>query len=476
MAKDTRSKKVDLSINGFIQPHNKDLEKYVIGYMLINGTKVSEVMETLVPNDFYVQANVIIYQAIIDVSKITTPDLMMVAQKLMERGEVDAIGGIFYLTTCTNEVISDTHIKPYCISIKDMSIKRQLYKLSMETSSEVIVGGSDALELLYSLEGKLKEVNKTVNDLKVVSNNEVGLSVVKDFEDSVYKAQNNIVDENAVYTHIPEWDAINGKLFPGLYVVAGRPGMGKGVHMTQLAINMGKRYNVGIVNGEMTNEQLFRRLATNLKGLDNFVFKKNPKFVTDEEREILREGIEEALQLKLHIEDSRFISKIEPKMKSWVRNYGVKVILADFLTLFKCPPEITKYMSPTDQTNYILNSFVDTAKSEKVPIILYAQMNREILGRHGVKEPNLADLKQSGSIEELAFQVSFLHRPEYYDETAVMDELGESTKGLMHQIIAKHRDGSLGRIKLRADLTCSKISSWETNKYIDFDKQKDLHF
>jgi replicative DNA helicase len=223
-----------------------------------------------------------------------------------------------------------------------------------------------------------------------------------------------------------------------------------------------------VINGEMTDEQLFNRIACNLKGIDNFLFKKNKKYVTDEEINLLREGMEEAVNLKLHVENARRIDKIKNKIKIWVRQYGVKVVLADFLTLFRVPPEVGKYMGKTEEVDYILQVFTDLCKELKIPIILYVQMNREILGRHGVKEPNLGDLKQSGSIEELAFQVSFLHRPEYYDSSAKQDEMGEDISGLMYQIIAKHRDGKLDKIKLRANLAQSQVREWDSEPMLPF--------
>ena len=171
--------------------------------------------------------------------------------------------------------------------------------------------------------------------------------------------------------------------------------------------------------------------------------------------------MEEAMNLNIRLEDKRRIDTIANKIKLWKQQDDIQCVLADFLTIFQVPPEHERYMTDTQKVNYVLNVFVNLAKDLKIPIILYAQMNREILGRHGKKEPNLADLKQSGSIEELAYQVSFLHRPEYYDPTATVDEDGNDIKGLMYQIIAKHRDGRVGRIKMKATLEKSQLSEWD---------------
>jgi len=298
----------------------------------------------------------------------------------------------------------------------------------------------------------LDKANKLIDDFK------------KDFPGDYPKykltSKNNIVDEDLIYTGFEEWDKINGSLFPGVYIVAGRPGMGKGVHLTEMACRMGVKHEIGIINGEMTDEQLLTRIGCNLLDVDNFLFKKNPKYITEKEQELVAEAMNETLKLKLHIENNRYINKIENKIKYWIDKYGIKCVLADFLSLFKVPKELERYFTDKQKIDYCLEKFVALAKDYKIPIILYVQMNREILGRHGSKEPNLGDLKNSGSIEELAFQVSFLHRPEYYDANALTDEMGEDTKGLMYQIIAKHRDGELARLKYKAVLKSSKLEDW----------------
>jgi replicative DNA helicase len=179
------------------------------------------------------------------------------------------------------------------------------------------------------------------------------------------------------------------------------------------------------------------------------------------DQEMVRRCMEASIQLKLFLDDNRDISRIANKIIQWKKE-GVRVILADFLTAFTVPEDMAKYMNPRQQVNYILSTFVFLSKELGIPIILYAQLNRQNLQRKN-GEPNLGDLKESGSIEEFAFQVSFLHRPEYYDPNASEDEWGEDVKGLMYQIIAKHRDGILDRIKYKAQLNLSKLYDWENS-------------
>ncbi len=474
-----KKKDVDISqlLFGKTPPNATDIEKAVLGTILLNPKCLSIVKEVINENDFYLLKHQIICRAIFEISEKSIADFMLVAQWVNDKGLAEDIGGIFEISKLTDRVTNDINVKQYCLVIKQKSAQRRLIDLGSHILNLASDHNEDIFDTLIVAENKLKGINNELQGLNNISLATIGMNVITNFDDRVYKAKNNIVDEKSIYTGIKEWDEINGSLFPGLYVIAGRPGMGKGVHMTELICRMGKKYEIGVINGEMTDEQLLKRIGCNLLNIDNFLFKKKPENVTEQEQDLLKQAMEEAINLKLHIENSKHIHKIANKIRLWVESYGVKCILADFLTMFKVPPELKKYFTKTQEVDYILDIFVDLCKELNIPIILYAQMNREILGRHGVKEPNLADLKQSGSIEELAYQVCFLHRPEYYDEKSDVDEFGESTKGLMYQIIAKHRDGkSNHKMKLKSELQYSKLNDWEEAKLIQFDKNKDTPF
>lgn len=455
---------------GKMPPNSVDVEKDVLGYLLVDYKLVIDAKSILVADDFYKEAHKIIYQAICDVSEYGAVELRLVAENLKDNGKLDEIGGVYELVKLTNDVTQTLNLKKYCFIIKQKSISRKLIQLSGEVLTRSYEEKDDVFSVLEDTEFKLKKINHELSEIKVTPLENVAMNVIERFDTKVYNAKNNIVDENEIKTHFSDWDKINGSLFNGLYVVAGRPAMGKGVHLTELCCRMGKHYNIGVINGEMTNEQLLTRIGCNLLNIDNFLFKKDPRYITEEEQELVKLAMNEALNLKLHIDNNRQIEKIANKIRLWVSKYNVKCVLADFLTLFKVREELERYYTDKQKVDYILNVFVDLCKELKIPIILYVQMNREILGRHGTKEPNMGDLKSSGSIEELAYQVSFLHRPEYYDPNSIVDENGNDTKGLCYQIIAKHRDGETGRLRLKAKLQCSQMSEWDFRPLISIDE------
>jgi replicative DNA helicase len=467
---DKKKKSIDLStlVYGKVPPQAREVEEIILGCLLIDNGCVSTVKELLNHEDFYLDAHQKICKAIFKVSESNVPEIILVVEELRSSDELDIVGGIYAVMQLTSKVTNTVNIKKHCLIVKERSIKRRLIKFAGIIINDAYEDSEDVFDLLSNAESELKAVNNELSDMKITPISNVAMRVIDKFDNRVEKARQGIDDKDSIYTGMKEWDDINGSLFNGLYVIAGRPAMGKGVHMTELICRMAKKYEIGIINGEMTDEQLLTRIGCNLMSIDNFLFKKNPSQVTTQEQELLHEAMNEALTLKIHIEQSRYIHKIANKIRLWVEKYGVKCVLADFLTLFKVPPELDKYYTATQRVDYILDIFVGLCKEVKIPIILYVQMNREILGRHGTKEPNLGDLKQSGSIEELAYQVSFLHRPEYYGEKG-QDEMGEDTQGLMYQIIAKHRDGMVGRMKHKAILQCSQLKNWGSSGLISND-------
>lgn len=467
---DNKKKKRSVSFDmgnmmfGKVPPQAKELEEAVLGAIMLEKSAYDEVASVLKPHIFYVDAHQRIFKAMQALAKKNMPiDLLTVVEELKTTEELDMVGGPYYVTRLTNAVVSSANIVAHSRIVMQKWIQREMIRISGEIIGDAYEDSVDIFELLQQAEERVKEVNFEIDETRTTSVANVAKNVIERFEKRAYYGQKNEPNPNDVFTGIPEWDRINGPMFPGLYVICGRPGMGKGVHMTELLCRMGKNHPVGCINGEMTNEQLLVRIGCNLLNLDNFLWKKPPNQITEEDKKNVYLAMQEAINLKLFIDDGRYIDRIANRIKRWVERDGVKAVLADFLTIFKVPESVERYLTDTQKVNYIIDVFTNLAKKLKIPIILYVQMNRENLKRTGSHEPTLSDLKQSGAIEEYAFQVSGLHRPEYYDPDAITDEFGESTKGLMYQIILKHRDGLLGKIKYKALLNSSKLEDWDEN-------------
>lgn len=461
--KQRRKNTVDLSnlVYGKVPPQAREMEEAVLGAILLEKEAFSEVDNILRDFCFYVDSNQRIYRTISEMKNKYLPvDILTVAEKLKDQEELDMIGGPYYLTKLTNVVVSSANIVSHAKIVFQKFIKRQIINVTGELINDCYDDSSiDPFDLLDEAITKLK----AIYDLLTTDNvnlADVAISIITELEERMKYAQLGIQNPRDVFTGIEQWDNINGSLFPGLYVCAGRPGMGKGVHMTESICKSAKQDPVGVINGEMTNKQLLIRIGCNMLQLNNFLWKKKGHEITVEDMIDVNSAMEEASTLKLFVHDKRDAHGIRKKIRYWVTKCGVKKVYIDFLGMLTLSEDYSKYKSETEITNYILDILISCCKDFEIPIILYVQLNRELY-KSGNKEPNLSHLKQSGKIEELAYQVSFFHRPEYYDPENPVDEMGFSTKGLMYQIVAKHRDGVLGRLKYKFLPQFSKLDDWD---------------
>jgi replicative DNA helicase len=463
------------AILAHVPPHATELESAVLGAILLEKSAFEQISGLLKPECFYSEANRKIFSAMEWLANRAQPiDLYTVIEQLRFREELDAVGGPYYVTRLTNDVVSSANIVAHARILYQKHLQRKLIDIAGQSLSQAQADATDAFDLLDKTLTQLGDLNHDIQSKRTVQVVDESIRVVTDLHNRVMLAREGKEDPSAIYTGIRDWDRINGRLFPGLFIVAGRPGMGKGVMLTELVCRMGTNFPIGVVNGEMTNQQLLIRIGCNLKGIDNQLWKKNPEWITDEELQLVYEAMQEAQGLKLHIEDNRYIHTIAAKIRKWVERDGVKCVLIDFLTLLKVHEDMARYLTDTQRLNYILDVLVGLCKELNVPVILFCQLNRDLYKRGGNKEPNLADLKGSGNIEEYAYQISFLHRPEYYDITE--DELGESTKGLLYHIIAKHRDGKLDRLKFHFVPQCSQLRDWQVSPINDWSTLTDNPF
>lgn len=462
MDNNRKNNKIIYNNFGKVPPNAIDLEKAILGAILLEKDAFQKAYELLRPEYFYTESHKRIFKSFERLSKLYHPiDTLTVVEDLRNSEELELIGGGYYLIQLTNGVFSSANIQTYSRIILEKHIQRELIRIGSNGINDAYEDRSDVFELIDNLESELKIINRSILDTKKINIEKISFSVISDLTDRVYMSRNKIENTKDVYTGFPDWDRINGALFNGLFVIAARPAMGKSTHLVELACRMGKRYKVGIINGEMTNKQLLIRIGCNLKNINNFLWKRNPDSVTDEELQLVSDAMDSANELNLLLDDHTNIDKVVNKIKIWVEEEGAQVILVDVLSKFKVSEDKKRYMNDLQEINYVLNEFDSCTRRFGVPIILYAHLNRELYKR-GSKEPNLSDLKGSGNIEDFAFQVSFLHRPEYYEPDVLVDENGEDIKGLCYQMIAKHRDGETGKIKYKARLAYSQMKEWES--------------
>lgn len=466
MNKDRKQRKqspmdIGTMVYGKVPPQAKDLEEAILGVMMLESDSGYTVKNILYPDDFYVESHKRICRAIYDLlENHVVPDIFTVAEALRSKDELEMVGGPYYITKLTNSVVSSANIVSHSRIIKQKSIMRKVIEFSGNAINLAYDDTVDPFDALSEVEQEIFKINQDIEETRSVTLDQIAVKVAQGHAERVSAEGNPDKEKNYLRSGIRAWDIINGYFRPaGIYVVAARPGMGKTDFLIQLVCNIGQRAPVGFVSAEMSDEEICQRCISNLAELDNIYWVKSGSSITKEENEKMMKGIRKFIELQLQIESrTNRIDRITSKMKFWVKKLGVKIVLIDFLQILTIAQDIAKYMTEVQALNYILEAIRTTAKELAVPVVLLSQLNRELYKR-GNKEPGLSDLKGSGKIEEIAYQISFLHRPEYYEITA--DDMGESTAGLMYQMILKHRGGKTDpRVKHHYIPKFSKVAEW----------------
>lgn len=460
---------------GKLPPQAKELEEAVLGAIMLERNAFSEVSQMLRAEHFYVEAHQLIFKAIQNLEKKSWQcDLMTVVDELRTMGKLDEVGGAYAVTKLTNSVVSAAHLQTHSRIIIQKFIHRELIRVSAQTLSEAYNEGNDVFDMLNNANNTFYKINYEIENINTMPLDVMAINYIQRRK-SMHSKEGNLL-----YTGFSEWDKLNGALFRGgIYFIAGRPGMGKTAFVVEMIKKMAAFIPVGFINLEMTNDQIVQRLISNIKEINNYEFKKPLEDAPEWLNERVYQGMQDFINLKLHIESRSGITieQIVAKLKYWKYKHNIQVAIIDFLQIIGYSEERMRYHTDLENMNYTLDRISHTAKELDIPIILLSQLNRDLYKRGGNKEPDLADLKGSGKIEEIAYQISFLHRPEYYG--ILVDESGESTKGLCYQIIKKHRDGELRKIKHKFEGQYSRFSDWDTPIFDapkSFDKDDDIGF
>lgn len=432
---------------GRLQPQAPDLEEAVLGAIMLEKDAYSLVSDILKPECFYEKKHEKIFGAIVDLAVKQEPiDMLTVTEQLKKRGDLEDVGGPFYIAQLTSKVASTAHIEYHSRIIAQKYLARELITFTATIQSEAFDETSDVEELMQEAEGKLFEISQRNLKKDVTQIN----PVIKDAMSQLKEA----AKQKGGLTGIPSGFEALDKMTAGwqksdLIIIAARPAMGKTAFVLSMAKNMAINYNqaVAIFSLEMSNVQLVNRLIVNVCELPGEKIKSGN--IADHEMKMVDKKIQILFDKPLFVDDTPSLSVFELRTKArrLVREHGVRCIIIDYLQLMNASG--MAFGSREQEVSTISRSLKGLAKELNIPIIALSQLNRGVESRQGVegKRPQLADLRESGAIEQDADMVCFIHRPEYYKIT--QDELGNSLVGLAEIIIAKHRNGAVGDVRLR---------------------------
>jgi len=440
---------------GKLPPMALDLEQAVLGSILIENTAMMFVADILRPEMFYKESHQLIFKAAQEISISGDPlDLMTVMQKLRKNGDLEKVGGAFYLTELTDRVVSSVNIEYHSRIIAQKFMQRELIRLSSITINDCYDETKGVFDILSTYETERDNIVNHVSSRKEVSQKQVVNEVLADM---AKKAAMGVKDVTGVDTGNDDMNALTGGWQPSdLIILAARPAMGKTAYALKKAVNaarIGKP--VAIFSLEMAKEQLIHRI---MSFETNISLEKIKKLKLDDaDWHILHSKQNELAELPIHWDDTPGLTLIElsAKAKRLKRLHGVEMIVIDYLQLITVHGK-----SRFDAVSEISRGLKILAKELMIPIIALSQLSRAVESRPGnSKRPMLADLRESGSIEQDADMVIFLYRPEYYGNTE--DEEGRSTAGMAEVIIAKHRNGSTDTVLYNFKGSTTNFSSWD---------------
>ena len=442
----TRKKQADLDSIGLEMgnrpPQAPDFEEAVLGALLIEPSCVDEAMDELTPSCFYDPRHRTIFEAMVQlVNEHVAIDLLSVSQKLGALGRLEEVGGNSALALLSQKIGAAVNVEYYIKVLKQKNIQRDLISASYDILKNSYDDSVDVDELIDSAQTKIysaiqSSVKKDVQ--------EVG-SVIKQVMDRIEEMQTK-TGLSGVPSGYSSIDRITMGWQPSdLIILAARPSVGKTAFALNIERNAAVDHNmpVAVFSLEMPASQLVSRLMISETGLPADKIKGGVK-LDEYDWEQLEYRLKSLSKAPLYIDDTPSLPVMEfrTKAKRLVKSKGVRMIIVDYLQLMQGPAELRGFRE--QEVAAISRTLKATAKELNVPIMALSQLSRNAVQRTGSNgKPQLSDLRESGSIEQDADMVIFVHRPDYLG-------LSESPEGKEHTeiIIAKHRNGSVADVPM----------------------------
>lgn len=430
---------------GKLPPQAVDLEEAVLGALMLEKDALAAVIDILKPEIFYKDAHQQIFSAIQRLFSKSEPiDILTVTNELKQSGELEIVGGPFYITQLTNRVASAANVEYHARILLQKYIQRSLIGISTEIIHDAYEDTTDVFDLLDKAESHLFDLSE-----QNLRRNFVEMqSLVHQAINEIQAAREHVEGISGVPSGFTELDRVtSGWQKSDLIILASRPGMGKTALALSMARNVAVDFKrpVAIFSMEMSSLQLVTRLISSETQLP--VEKLRKGNLEGYEWEQLNAKIGNLIDAPLYIDDTPALSifELRAKCRRLKAQHDIQMIILDYLQLMSSPSEGRG--NREQEISHISRSMKSLAKELRVPIIALSQLSRAVETRGGTKRPILSDLRESGAIEQDADLVLFLYRPEYYKITE--DEQGNSTLGHAELNIAKHRNGALKDINLR---------------------------
>lgn len=444
-----------------VPPQSLDGEKALLGSIMLRPEVMNEIMDIINTNSFYSEKHRLIWDTMVDLFNRHTPiDLLSLSARLKDKGLIDSIGGMSYLTELVNIVPSSTNVKHYAEIVQKKYMMRNLITAAEHIGELGFNEAGELEEVLDQAEKKIFEVTNYTGTTKFI---ELKETLVEAWErlDRLHKTRGEL---RGIPTGFKELDSkLAGFQKADLIILAARPSMGK----TSLALDIARKtaidnnVPVGIFSLEMSSQQLVDRMLAAESNVDSWKLRTGQNLSEETDFKHIRDAMDRLAKAPVFIDDQPGNNIL--KMRSIARRLksekGLGLIIVDYLQLM-VPTQSRNSDNVVQQVTEISRSLKNLARELDVPVIALSQLSRAVEQRGG--EPRLSDLRDSGSIEQDADVVMFIHREDKYNKESDRPNIAKI-------MIEKHRNGPTGIAELYFDDKRTTFMSIEKNDFGDFD-------
>jgi replicative DNA helicase len=436
-------------------PQSLEVEASLLGSLLIDGDGFIKISDQVDAVDFFDQRHRVIFTAMRSLyDKRSQLDILTLSEQLKSAGRLDDIGGASYLTELTNTVPTASHMEQYAEIVADKAIRRRLISASQDIAGIGFDENKSLQELIEEAETRLFEVSQ-----KHVKQDITSLeAILGDSFDRMDELHRNKGGLRGVSTGLRDLDKVlAGLQRSDLVVIAARPSMGKTALMLNIALNIATKAEQGAVlvfSLEMSKEQLVDRLLAAEAGVDAWKLRTG-EGLTDRDFERISAGMGSLAEAPIYIDDTSGItvSDLRTKARRLHHQHPLAAIMVDYLQLMSGGSRFATIANRVQEISEISRSLKILARELNVPVVALSQLNRSVESRNP-PIPQLADLRESGSIEQDADVVAFMYRPQYYDDNA--------DPNITEIHIKKHRNGPTKNIELYFDRDQQRLRDLDT--------------
>lgn len=443
-----------------IPPQDLEAEKALLGSLLLSSDALFDIADIVASESFYAAKHQIIYEVIESlVNKKEPVDILTVSAELRARKEFDQIGGAAYLSELLGLVGSAANIKYYAQIVRKKELLRRLIEASTHIA-EISYDESDPLESI------LEEAERRVYEITTKGSSSGRLIAFQEMIEETWARIEKLSDNSGEMRGVPSGfkdldNKLSGFQKSDLIILAARPSVGKSSLMLDFARNAAVKHGIptAIFSLEMSKEQLVDRMLSAQSQVDSWKLR-TAKLSLDEEFARLQQGMHELMKAPLYIDDTpaNTILNMRSVLRRLHSDKPIGLVVVDYLQLMNTAKS---YDNMVNQVTEISRSLKGLAKEFDVPVIALSQLSRAVESRGG--RPRLSDLRDSGSIEQDADVVMFIHREDKYGS-----ENAEGKKNIVEILIEKHRNGPTGIVELYFDDKKTSFLSVEKSEFGDF--------